>query len=205
MLNSIILKIQGLPHLLLGFMAIIITLFILYYIKPPKTLCDIQMDAIQQSLRKGFYVDDRTGSFRKSVGDAFKFCLNSNSPGGCYDMFKRLYFFEKQIRTLPEECGSSEASLLIKKALEKALRLFAKIGWGGSPPENKYNKLSWLDSRDVGLYCRLKKQYQRLYGKETWNLFTWSVIAGLPKVETLKESKREIWERSLFSQTCKNF
>ena len=120
-------------------------------------------------------------------------------------MFKRLHFFEKQIRTLPEKCGASEATLPIKKALEKALRLFAKIGWGGSPPENRYNKKAWLDNEDIGLYCRLKKQYQRLYGKNTWNIFAWSVIANLPKIETLKKNKREIWNRTLFSQNCKGF
>ena len=205
MLNSIILKIQSLPHLLIGFIAIIITLIVLYQTKPPKTLCDIQMEAIQKSLIKGFYIDEREGLFRKSVKDAFTLCLNSNSSGGCYDMFKRLHFFEKQIRTLPEECGSAEVSISLKKALEKGLRLFVKIGWGGSPPKNKYNKRAWLDDIEIGLYCRLKRQYQRLYGKNTWNAFAWAVITTLPKIETLKENKREIWDRTLFSQNCKNY
>ena len=205
MLNSIILKIQNLPKLLLGLIIVIITLIALHYLKPPKTLCDIQMEAIQESLSKGFYVDDRSGSFRKFIGDAFQFCLKSNSPGGCYDMFNRFRFFEKQVRTLPEKCGSSEVSLPIKNALEKSLRLFAKISWGGSPPQNKYSKLSWLDSADIGLYCRLKRQYQRLYGKETWKAFTWSVIAGLSKIETLRKNKKEAWEKSIFSQNCKSF
>ena len=120
-------------------------------------------------------------------------------------MFSRLVFFEKQIRTLPEECGPSPVSSPIRKALEKALRLFAKIAWGGKPPENKYSKLSWLDSMDIGLYCRLKRQYRRLYGQESWKNFTWSVIPTLPGVESLKKNKKEIWERSLFSQTCKGF
>ncbi len=203
MLNSIILKIYTIPRLLLGFIIIIIALVLLYYSDPPKTLCHIQMEAIQKTLVKGFYMNDRAGSFGKSISAAFQFCLNSNSPGGCDDMFSRLHFFEKQVRTLPEECGSSKTSLPIKRGLEKALRLFAKISWGGSPPKHIFKKTSWLDSSDIGLYCRMKRQYLRLYGEEAWKTFTWSMILTLPKAETL--TKKEIWKKSLFAQICTGF
>ena len=204
-IDNLILKIQSLPSLLLGSIVICLVLIALYFIQPPITFCDIQMEAINETLKKGFYTDDKRGKYGKSVNHAFKHCLKSNSSGGCYDIFSRFKFFEKQIRTLPEECGPSPASSSIKKALKKALRLFAKIAWGDKPPENRYSKLSWLDTSDVGLYCQMKRHYRRLYGDEEWKIFSWSVIPTLPEVKSFKNNKKEMWNRSIFSVNCRKF
>ena len=201
MLDNIIVRILHLPKLFLGFVIIVLVLLAIYYNDPPKTLCDIQMEEIQKNLRRGFYANDERGSYRKSIGDALKFCLSSNSSGGCHDLFTRFEFFEKRIRSLPTNCGFNSAALPVRKALQKSLRLFAEIGWGGKPPESKYNNVSWLDSFDLGLYCRLKRQYLRLYGNPDWQTFTQSVVFQLPGAETLKG--KEILERSLFSYPCK--
>ena len=200
MINQWILKIQQLPKLLLGFIVIVIVMLGLYYNEPPKGICDIQMKSIEDMLAKGFYSDARTGKFRQSVKDAKLFCLTTNSPGGCHDLFKRLNFFEKRIRTLPTECGGHLSAAKMRSVIEKSLKLIAAIGWGDQPPTDKYNKVSWLDESDLGLFCRLKHQHKRLYGKAALKDFSWAVISGLPEAQTIE--RRQQWERSLFSFRC---
>lgn len=186
---------------MLGFIVICGLLVGLYFYDPPKGICDIQMEEITNRLNKGFFVDDHDGSYGKSAQAALDFCFTTNSPGGCHDLFTRLNFFEKIVKSLPTECGTSEAAGSVRKVLIKSLKLFGQIGWGEKPPINKYNKTSWLDTADLGLYCRLKRQYWRLYGKEDWKNFTWSVIPGLPEANTLEKKKK--WELSLYSYNCK--
>ena len=116
-------------------------------------------------------------------------------------MFSRLDFFEKQIRTIPTECGESPATESLRKASEKALRLFLRLAWGDEAPKNKYNITSWLDTHDLGIYCRLKREYVRLFGKEQLNAVAWSQIPLLPGAKEL--TRKEMGERSLMSYPCK--
>lgn len=201
MVDQLILKIKQLPPLFLGFVVILLVMGGLYYNDPPKTLCDIQMQSISKQLANGFFSETSDGTYGRSANAAKKFCMSTNSPGGCHDMFKRLIYFEKQIRTLPAECGSAPAAAIIQSVLQKSLKLFVEIGWGSQPPRDKFNNTSWLDTSDLGIFCRMKTQYQRLYGKQAWKELTWSIIASLPEAQTLE--RRQQWERSLFSYQCK--
>ncbi len=213
--------IQQLPPLLLGFIVIVVALIAFRFYDPPKTLCDVQVEAVQKRLINGFYrslgnnrysqaaaleeaqrkADDFSrSSLETSVLEAFNFCLRSNSPGGCFDMFSRLDFFEKQIRTIPTECGESPATESLRKASEKALGLFLRLAWGDDAPNNKYNITSWLDTQDLGIYCRLKRQYVRLFGKEQLNSLAWSQIPLLPGAKDI--TRKQMGERSLMSYPC---
>lgn len=200
MINQWIVKILQLPKLFIGFVVILMVLIGLYLQDPPKTLCDIQMEAIEAQLMKGFYSKTKEGLFGRSVKSAKSFCLSSNSPGGCYDLFTRLSYFEKQVKTLPTQCGPHPSANKMRSILQKSIKLFVDIGWGDQAPKDKYNKTSWLDPGDLGLYCRLKYQHQRLYGKQVWQEFAWAALSTLPGVEALQ--KKQIWERSLFSYSC---
>lgn len=201
MLNALILKIQRMPKLLLGFLVILATLVGLRFYNPPLSICQVQMEEVQARLGKGFYQDSTSGLYGQSVLSAFDFCVSSNSAGGCYDMFQRLRYFEQQVKTLPEHCGSHVSAEPIEKALKKALRLFAQIAWGDKPPANKYNRTSWLDIRDIGLFCRLKVEYQRLFGKSALQEFILETNVTLPGASDL--TSQEVWERCLFSYPCK--
>ncbi len=202
MLSSIILYIQRMPKLLLGFLVLLGVLAVLVYRDPPKTVCDIQMNEVNKRLADGFFVNDtRGGGFEKGVMTAFNNCLNSNAPGGCHEMFSRLDYLEELIKTIPAECGSHPSTAAVKGFVAKGLRLFGMIAWGEAKPINKYNKTSWLDTSDLGLYCRLKRQYQRLYGQEAWRQFVWGFLPGLPEAKTLQ--RKEIWDLGLFSYPCK--
>jgi len=214
--------IQQMPPLLFGFVVIVAVLIGFRFYDPPKTLCDVQAEAVQKRLANGFYRslgnnknsqaasleevqrnsdDFSRSSLESSVIEAFNFCLSSNSPGGCFDMFSRLDFFEKQIRTIPTECGESLATEPLRKASEKALRLFLRLAWGEEAPKNKYNITSWLDTHDLGIYCRLKREYVRLFGKKQLNALAWSQIPTLPGAKDL--TRKEMGERSLMSYPCK--
>lgn len=201
MLRSLQDVIRQMPPLLLGFL--IIALFVVFYryYDPPVTFCQVQMEAVQERLAVGFYKNPDRAHYDQAVNAAFDFCLSTNSAGGCLDMFSRLDYFEKQIRTLPSSCGSDVATEPVRKALEKGIRLFAMIAWGDEPPKNKYVITAWLDPRDLGIYCRLKSQYQRLYGRERWNALAWAIVPGLPGVDQLPAKDRS--ERALFAFPCK--
>lgn len=202
MLDQWLTKIRQIPSLLLGFLVIVGVLIFLYFNDPPKTICDVQMNEVNQRLVKGFFKDDtRGGGFEAGIMTVFNHCLTSNSPGGCYDIFSRLDYLEGLIKTVPSQCGGHEATASLKGYLEKGLRLIAKIAWGEKKPINKYNKTAWLDMADLGLYCRLKRQYVRLYGNNQWQSFAWSVLPTLPESKGL--TKKEVWELCLFSYPCK--
>ncbi len=174
----------------------------MYFNDPPKTICDIQMEEVNKRLVKGFFqVDERGTGYEAGVMVAFEKCLESNSPGGCFDMFQRFDYLEGLVKSIPTDCGAHESTAKIKSFLAKGLRLFAKIAWGDTKPINKYNKTSWLDTADLGLFCRLKRQYQRLYGRDQWNIFVWNFLPTLNDANTLQ--KKELWELGLFSYPCK--
>ncbi len=199
-MNGLILKLQQVPRLLLGFIVILIALFVLVFRDPPTTLCDIQMEEVKKRLVDGFLRDGSRGKYESGINTAFDNCLKSNSPGGCFDIFSRLNYFEKQIQSVPTQCGGHAEALFVRKALLKALRLMIKIAWGEAPPVNRYNKTSWLDASDIGLFCRLKRQFTRLYGESQWKGFATSLIPKLPDSQTLP--KKEQWDLSMFSYSC---
>ncbi len=201
MLNQMILKFQRLPKLLVGFSVLLIVLVGLYFYDPPQSICDVQMEEVNARLLNGFYSDKSEGLYGQAVVTAFEFCTRTNSPGGCYDMFTRLDFLEKQVKTIPEKCGTHPTLESIKRALERGLKLFVDIAWGDQPPANKYNKTSWLDHKDIGLFCRLKNEYIRLFGASEWKTQMATIAPQLPGVEGLR--KQDIWDKSLFSYPCK--
>ena len=153
MLNKLIVQVKQLPQLLIGFVVVLATLVFLYFNDPPTSLCDVQMEAINELLADGFYSDESYGSYGRSVKSAKNFCITSNSPGGCHDLFSRLIYFEKQIRTLPTKCGAHEAAAPLRPIIEKSVKLFAAIAWGEEPPADKFNKTAWLDPSDLGIFC----------------------------------------------------
>jgi hypothetical protein len=199
-MNDLILKFQQIPKLLLGFIIIVLILLVLVYRDPPTTVCDIQMAELKKRLVKGFFQDDERGQYESGVMTAFNKCMNTNSPGGCYDIFRRFDYFEKQIQSVPNQCGTDDSALFVRKALIKALKLMIQIAWGEKPPVNRYNKTSWLDASDIGLFCRLKRQFERLYGEAQWKTFAQSLIPKLPEATTLP--RKDQWDLSMFSYSC---
>ena len=196
-------KILDLPKLLLGTFAVLATMVFLYFNDPPKTLCDVQMEAVNKSLSVGFFSKKGPIKFQQGVMDAFNFCMEANSPGGCYDIFERLRFFEKQVRTIPSSCGGHKSVEKMLKALEKGIKLIVQIGWGEAPPETLFEKRAWMTNADLGLFCRMKREHIRLFGKKRWMAFREHVMAGLPEAQTM--SRKQRWEKSLFSFPCKGY
>ena len=202
MLNQLVVKFQQIPKLLLGFIVLVLVLVGLYFNSPPTTVCDIQMEEVSKRLAKGFFSkDSRGGGFEQGIMNAFNNCLQSNSPGGCHDMFARFDYLEGIVKSVPTECGTHSSTGDILGFLEKGLRLFTMIAWGDQPPRDRYNKTSWLDTADLGLFCRLKRQHQRLYGRQAWDQFLNNFLPRLPGADSL--SKKELWEKCLFSYPCK--
>lgn len=204
MLNSILQKLQRLPQLLIGFLVLSGALLFMSYYDPPRSLCELQMQEVEKHLLKGFYsVNHRSGGFEGRLKTAYQKCLSTNSAGGCLDMFSRFGHLASSVKNLPSECGQHPSTQKVQRFLARGLRLLAMIGWGEKPPENKYNKTAWLDSTDLGLFCRMKFQYRRLYGDQAWKQLAWSTLPGLPGAKEL--DKRQLWDRGLFSNSCKAF
>lgn len=214
-MNQLTLLIQRIPKLLLGTLALFATLIFMVFNDPPTTVCDIQMKAVNEKLSGYFFTNSdmgtigedglvrggsRQGSYKRGIMDAFGFCLKTNSPGGCYDMFQRLDYFEKQIRTIPSQCGTHPSTASVKSALEKGVKLLVQIAWGEKPPETLYEKTAWLDLADVALFCRLAREHKRIYGEQAWGLFRESIMTTFPESEKL--TRKEKWDKSLFSYPC---
>lgn len=200
MINQLIVKFQQVPKLLFGFIVIVAVLIFMVFNNPPKTLCEIQMQEISERLSKRFIRGNDRGKFESKVTEALEICMASNSPGACKDIFDRFNFLEGVVRTLPTECGSHPSSAKIKGFLHEAIRLFGKIAWGDTTPINRYNTTAWLDTSDLGLYCRIKRQYFRLYGKQAWKGYVQKVARSLPEAKNLRN--KDLWQFSLYSYNC---
>ena len=196
---------QGLPKMLLGSLAVVGVLLFMYISEPPVTICDVQLETVRKKLNKDFLRRSREkfGAYDSPIGKSYEYCLKSNSTGGCYDLFRRLIIFERQVRTLPTQCGDHEGVQAFRSWLIKGVVLMSKIAWGEEPPKTLYEKKGWLEEDQVALFCRMKREYGRLYGKAAWNKLRDGALQQLPQAKSL--TRKDLWEKSLFSLPCRGY
>ena len=189
----------------LGGLVVVGVLIFMYLSEPPITICDIQLETVRKKLNKDFLRRNREkfGAHDSPVGKSYDYCLQSNSTGGCYDLFRRLIIFERQLRTLPAQCGSHEGVQAFQSWLVKGISLMARIAWGEKPPETIYEKKGWLEEDQLALFCRMKREYKRLYGKSEWGRLRDGTLMKLPGAESL--TRKDKWEKSIFSFPCRGF
>lgn len=183
--------------LFLGIMFIVLS-------DPPKTVCHAQEEIFREEI-KSFLLADKKKKIKTPKYDILiNQCKIANSPGGCYELFNQMRRLRSNITQIPQSCRAELAQFKpVYKALWEVLELMVRLGWGSHPPVSYYDKLNWLDSADLNLFCQLKDLLIFIDGKEKWERFREKMFTSLPGAETL--AREEVWKRMVLSVQCSQY
>lgn len=172
---------------------------------PPKGVCDAQMDVFKKIQKEFLYLDPKK-EFIKTTGfmREYERCQSTNAPGGCYELFDKTKKFLADVEAIPKECVDKvRGESAIKETIVKAFDLMVRIAWGSKPPELYNEKFKWLDSSDMALFCRLKKNYDFILGNEALAKKRESYFEELPGAKALPRQKA--WESMILSENCSRY
>ena len=185
---------------------VVIGLGILFIIlnDPPKTICDAEEEVFRKNHRSFLAPNPRSNSGKSDFDEKKALCLNSNSPGGCYEFFTQVRELMGSIEGTSIECRNQIANIsAVQNAFWQTASLFVEIAWGSRPPETVYEKVGWLDYADINLFCRLQSKIQEIYGIESWQKFQETMFQKLPEIQTLPREKS--WNLMLLSVRCNQY
>lgn len=184
-------------------LVVTLTLLGLYFYDAPLTDCDVQVEALRGPLNARFLRGDRKeGLYKNSARDLWKFCMTSNSQGGCRGFFQRLVYFEKVLSSLPSDCSQSSAIEKFEPWYRRAIHLMVFLAWGELGPATSDNsaKGGWLTVYDQLLYCRLVEQYEKLYGTKKRKGLQRQVLGALAKDREM--APLDIKDKTLLTVDC---
>lgn len=186
-------------------LAIVSGILLIVFMNPPYTVCDSQMASFKEA-QKGFIYLDSKDKIKKTTDFQLlnRQCKTTNSPGGCYELFRRLKNMLKDLEGVSEECtdqigGDSQ----LRKIFWETFDLMVRLAWGQKPPASYNEKLGWFEPPDLLLYCRMKRSAERIYGKSRWEQFREKMFKELPGITTLDRSRA--WEVMLLSINCNSY
>lgn len=203
------------------FLVIVGGVLAIFFLQRPHTVCDAQKAALIQSQAGSIYSQQvknvkRPAQFSKYLD----ICRQGASPGACYELFQQLRKLDKDIGVLSETCAVELASENeVKSALRESLKTFVQIGWGASIPVGTVQNYGWLEQTDLHLFCRLKRDYIVIFGRDEFEELRLQIQASLPgeaiivengnckNCETRKKAvdliaADEVWLKSLFALRC---
>lgn len=201
----------SLPKNLLAFFAIAGgMIFIIYFLRPPHSICDSQIEVLDKAQNAFLFEDQKVktrlagkkeGNLTTRYERLRDQCDLTNESGGCYEYFQEMRIFLRDLNALSAECGPVAGDIgRYRKPLVETLEKIARIAWGSAPPASYNLKFNWLDSSDINLFCLLKERYIRFYGDESWERFRLGLNPKLPGSKDL--TPNQIWDLSIFSENC---
>jgi hypothetical protein len=182
------------------------TIGLLFVIQPPHSLCDTQFEDFKKKQTGFIYIDPAAGKTQTIAGfkRAFDACLSpGTSPGACYPLFSKVRGVMRGLRDLDGSCRAEVAGRNeVKESLVSTFELLVKLAWGGKPPVDYIERRGWLDNADVSLFCDLQALTRLLYTDPAMDRLRERIMSELPKAGDL--SRKDLWDRSLFSETCRD-
>ena len=170
---------------------LIIGLIAIMYFSPPHTPCQSRHD---------FYLDS-IKPYQKTFGKKLGFCKEHAEQGGCFPLFEVAAKLESKLHEMGSECRSDIADdKLTKQWLGSSLELFVRVAWGSKPPSSYLNKNGWLELSQIVQYCKLRTQWELIYGQPAWSEFIDFMLSDLPGAVEL--GRNESWNRSILSDPC---
>lgn len=175
------------------------------FLNPPYTVCDSQIEVFKASQIGFLYVNPKDKMIKTTQYELLtERCKQTNSPGGCYELFLKLKQLLNDLDRVPRECASDVTGLAeVQKALWKQMKLMVELAWGSKPPGSFNEKLGWLDPADLALYCRLKRSLEEFYGIEEFTGFRERMFKDLAGVAGIQ--RNQAWEMMLLSTNCSKY
>jgi hypothetical protein len=198
-------KLLDLPKALLVFVLLGGGILGIILFNPPYTVCDSQLELFKKNQTGFIYIAETEKTIKTPMIDVLSDrCKETNSPGGCYELFMKMKGLLSDLDRIPSDCSSQVTSRSeIKNALWNQIKLMMNLAWGTQPPTNLYDKVGWLDPADIALFCRLKAELDNLYGKEAMDSFRETMFHDLPGASTI--SRTQAWELMLLSTDCRAY
>jgi hypothetical protein len=171
---------------------------------PPYSICDAEKESFTAK-QKSFLIKAKAKFKTKSQVTILRTnCLQSNSPGGCFEYFKQLRLMVEDLNSVSQKCRQDVGSISnLKKSFWAALDIIVKIAWTDKPPKNAYYKKSWLGGSDMNLFCNLKRLSLDFYTEDKWRSFQEKMLTTLPGTDKL--SREKVWSLSLLSEQCTQY
>jgi hypothetical protein len=204
------------PKGLLALIAIVVGIFFVVLSSPPHTVCDSQLELFRSNEQHFLFLDQAKRNKIRGIGDPiegdettkyltlYNHCLNTNTPGGCYELFYETRTLLRDLSEVPDSCAAEAGDIAeVKKAIWGVEDLLVRLGWGEKPPGQYSQKFGWLDTADLSLFCKLKHQIITSYEEEAWENFRESQFKSLPGAKDL--TREEVWDLSLFSENCAKY
>jgi hypothetical protein len=216
--------INSLPKPVLAFLAIVIAIVVFWLANPPHTVCDTQVEVLQESLKGTLFSSEmKKNKIPATLSKAKEVCQLGNSAGSCYEYFSSLKKIAAEVSKASSECtGTLYEVPEVAASLNDGIEVMARIAWGNQPPEPGYARFGWLQEGDLAVFCRLRGVYVRALGEEAWTAFRQKIFTKLPgeappagsdptqlaveqKPATAVMSEQDVWNLSIFSVRCENF
>ncbi len=223
------------PKPLLVALVLLAGVAIIPLLSSPHSVCQSQLENFQES-QAGFIYSktEKKTKIPPRYDRAFSNCYSSNignTPGACAEYFDLLRGMLRDLQNISNECGEQvKGNERLMKAMTQSLKVFTEIAWGDPPPEENAEftlATSWLEPADLSIFCSIKNEWVRFFGKESLAERKKIILDGLSgelkKFETTPEGGRvclnceslakakdkfeekKIKTRSLFNLNCERY
>lgn len=210
------------PKPLLAVTVLSIGIAIIYFSNPPRSICDTEKDAFQESLKGELYPEriNKKGRIPAQIIQARSLCKQGNSSGACFEYFNMLKNIAREIKRQTTECYATviEAPGVLP-SLKEGLFLMTQLGWGDQPPDD--NSKNWFSRSDLSAFCSIKDILKESMQQEDWVDFHSQILASLPGPKPSTEppagdsgfrpkasqvlGEKQVFSKSLLSLNCQNF
>jgi hypothetical protein len=218
---------KSIPKSVLVSVVLLLGVGALFVFSRPHTLCDTQIDSVKDSQKGQLFPgsnEKKPPAYEKALANCK---LGEGSPGACFEYFKILIRLTEDLEPLSPTCGETLAEVKpIRKALAEGISMMVELAWGEAPPEKGEKVTGWLEGPDLALYCKMKSDWLKYFGGESFEHLKDSIYDhlparkyetdaqgvrtctncdNLPKAVELLGGKEEVFGRSLFALSCQHY
>lgn len=214
---------QKIPKPLLVFLVLLVGVGLFFVVEKPHSVCDSQYEVFKEVQKGHLYSYTEKKVPRRATYPRFvEACKLGNSAGACFEFFRFLRRFAKDMEAAPAECLTAFGEKKeIERVVKEGTQLMVRMAWGEAPPEPA-KRFGWFESVDLSTFCSLRSLFLRMYGEPELEAFMMSTAKKLPgevaffdkgsclncdsrKMASEIFGREEIWRRSLFSVRCDSF
>lgn len=197
-----------------------------FVIEPTRDDCQIELDNFKTQFKSQLYQQEiKSLSLPPLLRGAINNCYETNQEGGCFHAFQLLERLVSDLETRQSCLSIIAKEQVVDGVLSAGLKLSVELAWGANqgPESGQYlSAESWLDTSDIARFCRLKRQYIRYLGPESFIAKQTEHLANLVGETPLWENKQcvnceyrkkankvfgeeETKKRSLYGINCERF
>ena len=189
----------ALAAIAIGFGILVIVVF-----DPPHSICSAQKDQFVMQQTGNLIPDVKKKENVAKFETDYNRCKQTNAPGGCYELFSKMKVVIESIDSVDVKCLSELGGLSsVKTFFNNSINLLAQLAWGGRPPDNITIKYGWLDSADIGLFCKVKDRFILTYGNSVYQNTVEKAFLELPGVKDIP--REQAWQLMIYSTNCTSY